>query len=435
MTQLGRNSVLIAAGVVLMLTVAIVPGALGATPTASGLGVASSTTSGPCASAPSGHGAPDPSSQWAYGGQGWSNWSFTFGNLTVTHNASFGWTVIFTEISNKTTGVTTLEEQRTLGVTVWTNLTKPNVTAAYFDHVVELDGAFANVTNQSTVYVNDQPVPALGILNASVAACGAIEQTLKVTNQTTTRMASLNVSEMAEASVAFTPSLGLVPLNLTGVREWNSSSTASFDASWNISYAFTTLNGGSGNASKAGTLGGTAQVDLFGSRCRVGHAFSDHQSRSGVNLALQGPFNAYDGFILVPRSFDLFGTAPQVYDSYGFGSAGISSESLYLSARPGGFAVTAADQSFTGPQTTAVPQASGPSATTVYGQPMTVSQAKVVNQGLTSQPVAPTTPSPSHGVTTVATGNNMLTVGVLVAVAAIAAVAGAGAWIVHSRRC
>ena len=433
MTKLGRNSALIAAGVVLMLAVAIVPVVSDAAQTTSGLGVASSTP-GPCAPTSSGHGDPNSDTQWAYGGQGWSNWSFTFGNLSVTHNASFAWTVIFTAVENSTTGVTALEEQRTLGVSAWTNVSKPNVTAAYFDHVVESDGAFANITNHSTVYVNEQPVAALGILNASVAVCGAIEQTLQITNKTTTRMASLNVSEMANASVAFTPSLGLIPLNLTGVDEWNSSATASFDASWNISYNFTTLNGGSGNASKAGSLSGTAPVELFGSRCHVDHAFSDGQSRLGVNMGIQGPFNAYDGFILMPRSFDLFGTAPQVYDSHGFGFAGISSESLYLSARPSGFAVTAADQSFTGPQTSAVPQESGSSATTVYGQPMTVSEAKAVNQGLTGLPVAPTNPAPTHGGLSVASADSMLMVGVLVAVAGIVAAVGAGAWIVHSRR-
>lgn len=433
MTKLGRNSALIAAGVVLMLAVAIVPGVSGAAQTASSPAVASSTTSGPCASTSSGHGT-HPDSQWAYGGQGWSNWSFTYGNVTVTHNASFGWTVIFTEISNKTTGVTALEEQRTLGVTSWTNLSKPKVTVAYFDHVVEADGAFANITNQSTVYVQDQPVPALGILNASVAVCGAVNQTLTVTNQTTSRMASLNVSEMAEASISFTPSLGLIPLNLTGVHEWNSSSTASFAASWNISYNFTKLDGASGNASKTGALSGTEQVDLFGSRCHADHAFSDGQSRSGVKMDLQGPFSAYDGFILVPRSFDLFGTAPQVYDSYSFGSAGISSESLYLSARPGGFAVTAADQSFTAPQTTVAPQGSGSLGTTVDGQPMTVSQANAANHGLTGPPAAPTSPSPSHVVTTVASGNSMFMVAVLVVAAGVAAAAVAGTWLVHYRR-
>jgi hypothetical protein len=445
MLNLGRKSGWVAAGVVLMLALAIVPAVSSAASPSIVSGAAAATVSGPCSStgAPSGSGGHPSDTQWAYGGQGWSNWSFTFGNVTMSYNSSFGWTVVFTVISNATTGITMLEEQRTLGINVWANVTKPNVTVAYFYHAVEVDGAFANITNHSIVYVNDQPVPALGILNASTAACSAIEQTLRLTNQTATRIASLNVTGVAKASVAFSPSLGLIPLNLTGVYMWNSTSTASTAASWNISYAFTRLNGASGSGSKAGSLSGTTEISLTGYRCWAHHLFSDHKSRLGVTLILQGPFIGYDGFILLPRGFDFFGTAVHGYEPFGFGSAGISSEALYLSPGAGGLAVTAADQSFSafdtganafaGPQFGFAPATSSSPATTVYGQPMTVSQAHAVAQGLTSTPGS-SAGAPVRGVAAVASGESLLVVVAVVVVVSLVGTIAAVEWVAHSRR-
>lgn len=442
MANLGGKSAWIAAGVVILLALAVVPTIAGAaSPSARSVVAATSPTS-TCST--SSHGGPPPTdTQWAYGGQGWSNWSFSFNNVTITYNSSFGWTVVFTVLSNATTGITMLEEQRTLGINVWSNVTKPNLTVSYLYHAQEIDGAFANVTNHSTVYVNDQPVAALGILNASVAACSEINQALVVANQTVTRTASLNVTGVAEASVAFSPSLGLVPLNLTGVYMWNSSATATSAASWNISYAYTKLDGASGSGSKVGSFSGTAEVYLIGYRCSAHHGFSDHKSRLGAIVTLQGPFNSYDGFILLPRGFDFFGTASHAYDPYGFGTAGISSESLYLSSGRGGLMITAADQSFgavnsgvngfAGPNfDLASPASPSSPAATVYGQPMTVSQAKAVDQGLTGTPVL-STHTPSRGTSGFASGASLVVVLVAVVVAVVVGTVVAVEWVSFRR--
>jgi hypothetical protein len=447
MANLAGKSAWIATGVVLLLALAMVPTISSAAHPGAGSGVAAASSTGTCSPSgtSSGGGGPPPSdTQWAYGGQGWSNWTLSFDDVTITYNSSFGWTVVFTVVSNSTTGITMLEEQRTLGINVWSNVTKPNFTVSYLYHAQEMDGAFANVTNGSTVYVDGQAVPALGILNASVAACSEINQALQVANATVTRTASLNVTGVAEASVAFSPSLGLVPLNLTGVSMWNSSATATSAASWNVSYAFTTLGGKSGSGSKAGSLSGTAEVYLTGYRCWAHHLFSDHKSRLGVIVSLQGPFQGYDGFVLLPHGFDFFGTAPHGYDSYGFGSAGISSESLYLSPGPGGLSITAADQSFgavnsgvngfAGPDFgLASPEAPGGPAATVYGQPMSVSQAHAVDQGLTGTPGF-SGRAPLHGASGLASSANLVVVLVAVVVAVVVGTVVAVEWASVKRR-
>jgi len=129
-------------------------------------------------------------------------------------------------------------------------------------------------------------------------------------------------------------------------------------------------------------------VNLTGFKLHIAPPlFSDQKSRIGVVLVVQGVFDTYDGFILIPHDFDMFGTASHDYDSVSLGSAGISAETLYLSSgTTGPAAVTAASTSFgandqsvnalatpAGPETPAASSAS-PSGT-VLAQPMSVAQA------------------------------------------------------------
>jgi len=447
MTKVGRKSTWAAIGMVLLLAIAIVPAISGAASPATASSAAVTSAPAGCAASTSssgGHSSGPSDTQWSYGGEGWSNWSVSYHHFTFSYNSTFGWTVVFTVITNSTTGVTLLEEQRTLGMTVWANLTSPNVTANYLYHAFEDDAAFANVTNHSTVYVNGSPVAALGLLNASVAACSTIHQAISTANKTATRTGFLNVTGIAEASISFSPSLGLIPLNLSGIEMWNSSSTATAAASWNVSYAYMELNGLSGSGSKAGSLSGTWPVNLTGYKFEARHSFSDRKPRVGVVLILQGPFNCYDGFILLPRNFDFFGTAVHGYDPYGFGSARISSESLYLSPGPGGFAVTAADQSFAavntgmngfvGPNTLVASDALSSPATTVYGEPMPVSQAKAIDRSLAASPTLGTSPAPSHSSSMLASSEEFVAVVVGSVVVGIVAVVAALAWTSTSRR-
>jgi len=379
----GTKGWVAAAGVALLFAFAVVPALSGAASAAPATSAAST----------------NPSTQWAYGGQGWSNNSAQFGNVTITWDASFGWTVVFTATATGP-GVWMIEEQRTVGITIAATYSGPVVQATYNYHAQESDVAFANLTNQSTVYVNGQPVAALGIDNASAQANGSIAEMATKTVNGHMASASLNVNGVAQAATSFSPSLGLIPLNLTGVNEWNSSATASPSASWNVSYAWTDqgFNGtsGSGSGYKDGSLSGTGQVNLTGFKLHVepGSMFHDGKDRVAVVLVVQGVFDCYDGFILLPHDFDLFGSAAHDYDASSLGSAAISAETLYLSNGPTGPSVTAAATTFgsddasvnalatpSGGNTPAA--GAGSPGTTVTGQPMSVAQANAESKCLT----------------------------------------------------
>jgi len=334
--------------------------------------------------------SPDSSTQWAYGGQGWFNGSLQSGVGNVAWTSSYGWTVVFT-VTPTGFGTWMIEEQRTVGITISATYTGSTATVTYNYHGAETDVGFANVTNQSVVYVNGQPVPALGINNASASVNASIAESISKTVAGHTASASLNVLGVGQASTSFSPSLGLIPLNLSGVNMWNSTATGSPSASWTVSYSWSDqgYNGStaSGSGSKSGSLSGTGAVTLRGMKVYLvsESVFQDHKPRAAIVLQVQGVFDNYDGFLWIPHDFDFFGTAAHDYDSVSMGSAGISAETLYVSSAPGGIGVTAASSTFGGndasvnalatPVSQVTPAASvGPSGS-VLAQPLSVSQA------------------------------------------------------------
>ncbi len=380
----GRtNGWLIATGITVLFALALAPALTGAANAASPSASAASNTT-----------------QWAYGGQGNATGSLQIGTNSLTWNATFGWTVIFTA-TNTSNSTVMLEEQRTVGLDLTTTLTAKNLSATYTYHGTESDLAFVNLTDNATVYVNGTPVPALGIQNENLHVQATVDQSIQVALRGLTHSGFLNVSGVAQGSVAFTPALGLIPLNLTGVNMWNSSATANPSASWNISYAWAdqgwngTTRSGTGDI--AGNWTAAGPVSLIGLKVEVVHPFSDHKVRTGVVLLVSGPVDAYDGYILVPHAFDLFGGAQHAYDAESLGSASVGSgqgETLYVSPGARGPVVSAADSTFgatTGAASALAQPVSGPApaaangpGATVEGQPMSVPAAQAESACLLS---------------------------------------------------
>jgi hypothetical protein len=346
----------------------------------------------------------------------------------LTWNATFGWTVIFTVTS---TGNHTemVEEQRTVGVAVTAHYTGRYVQATYYYQAHEHDLAFANLTNASTVYVNGQPVPALGLDNDSTSVNGSIAESISVTHNGTSKSASLTVNGWAKTSAQFTPALGLIPLNLSGATEWNSSSYVTPHGEWNITWAWDN-NGiggvtGSGNSSANGTVNTPGNVTLTGYDVTdTFHVplFSDHIPRHAIILIVSGPYGSYDAFIFVPHVFDLLGGATHGYDGNALGSASISSQTLLVSQGSFGPQVTAGSTTF-GAGTASISALAAPSSgsspafgaspgSTVTGSPMSVAQAQSINNQLNNPSSTGTSSAPA-----------LFGVGALVVVGAVAVAA------------
>jgi hypothetical protein len=352
--------------------------------------------------------APAPatgSNQWAYGGQANATGSLTVNGNSVAWDATLGWTVIFTA-TNTSNSTVQLEEQRTVGVDFTTTFTSPTVSATYTYHGTESDVAFVNLTDAATVTVNGAAVPALGIANESLSLQAAVDQSIHATIAGHSKSGWLNVSGTAQGAVSFAPALGIVPLNLTGVQTWNSTATSSPAVSWNIHYAWNDQGWNGSSAAGTGAANGnwstSGPVNLTGYRLSVGNAFNDHQTRTAILLIVQGPVDAYDGYILVPHNFDLFGGSAHGFDAASLGSASIatgSAETLYTSTTPRGPMVTMADTSFAGSATadssltqplavvgSAIAPSSAPAGpgVAVDGEPMTVPAAQAETACLTN---------------------------------------------------
>lgn len=387
--------------------------------------------------------AISPSNQWAYGGMGWSNNTLVSGGDTLTWNASFGWTVIFTA-TNTSANTVMIEEQRTVGIDLTATFSSPTAQATYTYHGQEADVAFANLTNASTVYEGGVPVPALGIVNDSTQSAGSLAEAISVTNHGVTKTASLDVTGTAHTAAQFTPSLGLIPLDLVNSTMWNSTATVSPQATWNITYSWANngFNGltGSGTAYSNGTLSTTGTVNVTGydvTRTYGIPTFPGPKPHDAVILIVQGPLGNYDGFVLVPRGFDLFGGGVHAYDSEALGSASISAETLYLNPGARGPEVTAASTTFgantqsisalADPTTGIAPAAASSPGATVVGAPMSVNQAEAENNCLTG------------GCSGSGTASAVIGTGVLVVVAGLAVVAVVGTvavveWRSYARR-
>lgn len=282
--------------------------------------------------------AAGTSPEWAYGGQGWSAGGVTIGGGNLTWNASVAAVVIY-KATNTSSTTTELSANRTVAVTIAATYTGTAASWTYHLKAVETDAADANITNASSVTLpNLTKVPALGILNASLRSNVSLQASLVGVAGTKMMSDYLNVSGWAHAQVVFTPSLGLIPLNLTGLTSWGSAANASGSAAWNVSWAFANhgWNGTSEDLSGDinGTWSTTTEVILVGHVAGTYSRWVDHRLRTAVGLSLSGPFDLYAGVLLVPHAFDLFGGGVHAYAGAGVGATAVTSEYLFVTNGP-----------------------------------------------------------------------------------------------------
>jgi len=333
--------------------------------------------------------------EWAYGGEGWAAGGISAGKASLTWNVSAGSVVIF-NATNTSAHTIELTASRTVVVTISATLSSPWTTWSYHLKAVEIDQAYVNLTNASTVVLsNKSVVPALGILNASLQANASLKASLVGVVGNLSTSDYLNASGWARGVVSFTPSLGLFPLNLTGVTSWHSWANATGNAAWNLTWAFTN-HGWNGTT---GTFGGnvtgswTAKtpVILFGYLAAPYAGWVDHRERRAMVLALSGPFDLYAGVLLIPHDFDIFSGGAHDYSAAGVGASAVTSEYLFVSTGSrylSAGSITAANMTANAPppvtpavagggvQPALMPSASYSSSPTVWEQPESVPAAQ-----------------------------------------------------------
>ncbi|MGI0132187.1 MAG: hypothetical protein ACREDK_03710 [Thermoplasmata archaeon] len=357
-------------------------------------------------------GAPQ---QWAYGAENWANHSVTVPNGTYTSHAFYGWQVIFTATNTSPTTVM-LEAERTMGAYLYTQFCSPSCASPMIFGNLSLvahehDAGFANLTYNATVYENGTASAAIGIVDASSQGASSLNESFvfRATHGNLTRSTAyaLRVTGHSQASVAFGPSLGLVPWNAQRGLSWNSSAPFTAQGGWAINWSAqrTGYLGGTLNLSgnPSGAVHGNGTVALFG------HDWGNVTLRNGltvpaISLTLVGPFDDHEGVILVPHDFDMFGGNHMAYESESLGmqSAATAKVDFALDALHHRVHIAASATDFAssdsslgpmiGASTGAQPAATGTSPTEVQGQPEGVAQAQqasnCLNRGCPSSPAA-----------------------------------------------
>ena len=346
--------------------------------------------------------------QWAYGAQKWVNVTENFGNATYDAHAFFGWQVIFTATNTSATTVA-LEAQRTLMGSYYAELCSPNCSnpsAVYGNLSVvgwERDAGFANLTTTASVYENGSAVPAVGLSNASAQISGNISEQLTARLATSmfngSTSSSLFVNGAAHHDVSFSPSLGLVPQNVSSGDEWNSSAAFVASGGWSIvaNWAHTSFAGtkSSGSFTPSGSVESNGTVQLNGAD--IGSVtLRNGQTVPAIAIEWSGPFDDMDGVILVPHDFDMFGTGGHAWASEGLltQAAATSNIDIGLDAAHH-LRVVAAATAFSESDTSLSTQASsrsGPApaaattgATELQAQPESVAQAQSASGCYVSQ--------------------------------------------------
>lgn len=263
-------------------------------------------------------------SQWAYGAQHWVNVSGVAGNGSATFSihAFFGWQVLLSQ-TNTSASVRLLEAQRTTAASFQAQYCRPGCAAPVASATVtekawEVATSFANVTTAGNVTVHGAQVPALALMNASSSLRANLTESFAVSatgmmGGLHNASGNLSVAVSSQAHVDFTPALGLLPLNLSGISQWNSTSEFEGGASYLVAYAFdrTPMTGVPihGGATVPGSVNGSGSLSLNGHTLGPVR-LSDGWQTTGVALEVVGPFSLREGFMLVPTGADLFSGSP-----------------------------------------------------------------------------------------------------------------------------
>jgi hypothetical protein len=330
--------------------------------------------------------------QWAYGGTKSISGDISAvgpkGNgFELQYHAFYGWTVVFTQTNNSTNSGFQIEAQRTAATNLSVNLCTPNCTAPtwhgnYTVNGSEVATAFGNFTRVGNVYVGGVATSALGFLNGSGATQSALHSRLTVTGPLGHSQAwYFNVTAAAHAQVFFDPELGLIPYSLTAGEHWNSTAQFNLTGAYALSWSFVSPTGTS-SGSPSGTISANGTVDLMGAYSQ------DLTLKNGEHthillLALSGPFDVFDGVIILPHMGDVFSGDSTALGGQSLGVAPVATTSqVDYDSGSHHLGIAAAATTFepglsgTVPAMGLAPAATSPSGGEIQAQPMKVSAAQ-----------------------------------------------------------
>lgn len=253
---------------------------------------------------------------WAYGAVRTVDFSGSSAkSYDYQGSATYGYSVVLNQ-TNLTSSTVELSVNRTMGALIsieycFPTCRNPSITATVYHHAWESVDAWANFTTNGTVSVNGASVPALALMNSHSTLTGSLVD--RAQGELRTSYLSANVS--ASADVSFATPLGLLPENLTSPTDWNSTSAFTATGAYRLDYAYhyssAHLSSNVGPVVVSGEVDRSGNVTVLGStNAGPGRTvLLGGAPYLNVSLAVEGPFTAREGFILLPDQVDLFGGA------------------------------------------------------------------------------------------------------------------------------
>ena len=286
------------------------------------------------------------SQQWAFGNtqSGDAAWNNASGSYSL--HAFFGWHTILTQVN---TSATTFQvsASRTMALNFSISYcrlscgTGASVQGNLWYRAWETEFGSANFSTAGAVFWHGSPIPALAIVNASDRIIGNVSESWAASVHTALLSKHLegrvSVQASAHVAVAFSPSLGLVPLSVPAESSWNSTSAFTAAGGWTAHFTFARLPFNQTPEASSGSLAGNVSAD--GTIGVVGFdggpvQLSDGAATDGIGLVVSGPFHIREGFLLLPAEADAFGEGAQAWSGYTNGTAGASTSTLDFA--PGG---------------------------------------------------------------------------------------------------
>jgi hypothetical protein len=388
-----------------------------------------------------------PYTVWAYGAVRTASFQGSAGpDWTFQGSATYGYSVVLNQ-TNLTTESFELAANRTMGASLSIEYCTPNCkhptqTATVSYRGWEATDEWANFTTAGTVYESGTAVAAIALNNSHSTTTSSLVDSAKGP----LRSAYLSINASAAASVTFATPLGLLPTDLTPGAQWNDSANYAASGNFALDYFYHHDGPLAGNQT-VGPLSITGAVNSSGTVSVLGSSGPGSVSLGGNsfdNLSLQvfGPFSVREGFILVPSQVDLFGGSTESPLSYSVGASSVEMTSIYARPFVGGHLGVGGSEwvysssalnpqvSLAGPSAAGLPQSS-PSAdqiasganpvgsTTVQGVPMSVPQAKGVQNCLVAGGGCPSTTGTPRGLLGLAAVGAVGVVAVLVALVVV----------------
>ncbi len=344
---------------------------------------------------------PELPTSWAYGANTstWVNVTNASGNYVGSIHSYFGFQVVLNQ-TNLSASDTLVELKRTIAFDYQAEYCTPTCTnptgeinASYTAWQVAV--GFVNFSTGTVTTGSGTSVPALAVDNAAVSVQGNLTERFatgyrNLFNTWKTGNDYLTVQAGGDLSIAFSPSFGLVPTNLSAATSWSSSSAYTAAGSWSASYAWAKnpIFGAntSGRLSPSGSLTSTGTVTLVGSE---GPAVSLHGAvpTQSVVLVLGGPFALRDGILFLPTASDIFqSSADQSWSSYADAVGPASTAAVNFGARVAHLGLLASATTYQPVATSSFPTATAGPATSVVPAGSIPYQPSATPQTLQAQP-------------------------------------------------